>query len=55
MAGPQLEIIDAVSRKLGIPAVYFEGDMADETLISESQMDTRIQALIETIEARKGK
>lgn len=53
MAGPQLEIMEAVSRRLGIPAVYFEGDMTDETLISESQMDTRLQALIETIEARK--
>jgi benzoyl-CoA reductase/2-hydroxyglutaryl-CoA dehydratase subunit BcrC/BadD/HgdB len=54
MAGPQFEIMDAVSRKLGIPAVFFEGDMADESLISESQLDTRLQALIETINSRKG-
>ncbi len=40
-------------RKLGIPAVYFEGDMADESLISEAQIDTRLQALLETIEARR--
>lgn len=54
MAGPQLEIMDGVARKLGIPAVYFEGDMADESLISEAQIDTRLQALLETIEARRG-
>jgi benzoyl-CoA reductase/2-hydroxyglutaryl-CoA dehydratase subunit BcrC/BadD/HgdB len=55
MAGPQFEIMEGVSRKLGIPAVYFEGDMADDTLISESQIDTRLEALIEIIEARKRK
>jgi len=55
MAGPQLELMDAVSRRLGIPAVYFEGDMADSSLISESQLDTRLQALLETIDSRRNK
>lgn len=52
-AAPQLEIMDGVSRKLGIPATFFEADMADETFYSDAQVDTRIQALLESIEARR--
>jgi len=53
-AAPQLQIMEGVSRKLGIPAVFFEADMADETFYSDAQVDTRLQALVESIAARKG-
>lgn len=53
LAAPQLQIGDGVARKLGIPATFFEADMADETFYAEAQVDTRLQALIESIAARK--
>ncbi|MDP6347512.1 MAG: 2-hydroxyacyl-CoA dehydratase family protein [Dehalococcoidia bacterium] len=53
LAAPQLEIMDGVSRRLGIPAVFFEADMADETFYADAQVDTRIQALLEEIDARR--
>lgn len=53
LAAPQLEMMDGVSRRLGIPAVFFEADMADETFYSDAQVDTRIQALLESIDARR--
>jgi benzoyl-CoA reductase subunit B len=53
IAAPQLEVMDGVCRKLGIPATFFEADIADETFYSDAQVDTRVQALLETIAARK--
>ena len=53
LAAPQLEIMDGVSRRLGIPAGFFEADMADETFYADAQVDTRIQALLEEIDARR--
>jgi benzoyl-CoA reductase subunit B len=53
LAAPQLEIMDGVSRRLGIPGVFFEADMADETFYSDAQVDTRVQALLESIDARR--
>lgn len=52
-AAPQLQLMEGVSRKLGIPGVFFEADMADETFYSDAQVDTRIQALLESIAARR--
>lgn len=53
LAAPQLQMMEGVSRKLGIPGVFFEADMADETFYSDAQVDTRIQALLENIAARR--
>lgn len=53
LAAPQLEIMEAVSRRLGIPAVFFEADMADSTYYSDAQVDTRLHALLETIDSRR--
>jgi benzoyl-CoA reductase subunit B len=55
LAAPQLEILDGVSRKIGIPGVFVESDVADETFYSEAQVDTRLEALIENIEASRGR
>ena len=49
----QLELIDGVSKELSIPAVVIDADHTDITYYSDAQVDTRLQALIETIEARK--
>ena len=46
-------VMDGVSRNLGIPAVTIGGDSCDPSFYSDAQTDTRLQALLETIEARR--
>ncbi|MBU2547812.1 MAG: 2-hydroxyacyl-CoA dehydratase family protein [Proteobacteria bacterium] len=46
-------VMDGVGRRLGIPAVTIGGDSCDERFYSDAQTDTRLQALVETIEARR--
>ena len=53
LCGQQLELMDAVSRKLNIPAIFIEADVGDESFYSEAQVDTRLQALLEMIDARR--
>lgn len=48
-----LDMLDAIQKKNGIPGVVIEGDMVDSRMISDAQIDTRIQALVEMMEARK--
>lgn len=50
----QPEIMDGVSRKLGIPAIYFEGDVADESFYSDAEVDSKVKALLELIDAKRG-
>ena len=49
----QLDVIDALEKEYGIPGVVIEADMIDPAMISDSQINTRLQALFETIEGRK--
>ena len=49
----QPDIIDAVERQCGIPGVLLEMDMIDPKYYNEAQLDTRLQALFEMIEARR--
>jgi len=42
-----------VGRRLGLPAVTIGGDSCDPRFYSDAQVDTRLQALLETIEARR--
>ena len=49
----QQEIIEKVERKYGIPGIVIKGDMIDSSMVSEDQLRTRIEALLETIEARR--
>ena len=46
-------IMDGLARRLGIPAVTIGGDHVDARFYSDAQVDTRLQALLETIEARR--
>jgi len=47
--------MDAVTRRLGIPGMVLEADVGDETFYSDAQVDTRLGALLETIDARKSR
>ena len=49
----QMDVIDALDKRHGVPGVVIESDMIDSTMISDSQIDTRLQALFETIDGRK--
>jgi len=43
----------AIEKKHGIPSVIIDGDMIDERMISNAQIDTRLEALAEMMAARK--
>ena len=49
----QYDIIDAVARRVGVPGMVLEADHSDPNYYSEAQVDTRLQAFIEMLEARK--
>jgi len=44
---------EALSRKMGIPSTMFEGDMVDESFYQDEIVNTRIEALLESLEAKK--
>lgn len=49
----QYDILKIVKEKRGIPALVIEADMVDERSFSESQIETRIDAFMEVLKARK--
>ena len=51
--GQSFAMANGVSRILGLPSVTIGGDSCDPRFYSDAQTDTRLQALIETIEARR--
>jgi len=51
--GQSFALMDGVARKLGLPAITIGGDSCDPRFYSDAQVDTRLQALLETIEARR--
>lgn len=53
MAGPYYQMLDTISRRLGLPGVAFEGDVADPNFMSTEQTRTRVEALAETVLSRK--
>ncbi len=44
---------DSLSRKMGIPSTMFEGDMVDESFYQDEIVNTRLEALLESLEAKK--
>jgi benzoyl-CoA reductase/2-hydroxyglutaryl-CoA dehydratase subunit BcrC/BadD/HgdB len=42
-----------VMKEFGIPSLIIEADQVDERNFSESQVETRIDAFMETIKGRK--
>lgn len=49
----QQEVLNSIDRKYGVPGVVIEADMVDPAMFSEEQIRTRIEALLETIDARR--
>lgn len=52
--GSYFEIANIVSRKLGIPAMYFEGDVGDPHFFSPVRVRAQFETLVESILSRKG-
>jgi len=46
-------VIDVLDKKYGIPGVIVEGDMIDPAMISDAQIETRLEALYEMIDSRR--
>ena len=46
----QPDMMDALYKRYGVPGVVIEADMVDSAMISDSQIDTRLEALFETID-----
>ncbi len=49
----QLDIKEEVTRQTGAPGIMIEADMCDSRAYAEEQIETRIQAFMETLKERK--
>ncbi|RLB06835.1 MAG: 2-hydroxyacyl-CoA dehydratase [Deltaproteobacteria bacterium] len=47
------ELKDIITEKTGVPALIFESDMGDPRFYSETQIRTRIEAYLETLQRRE--
>ena len=45
----------AVGKKLGMPVAMFEGDMVDESFYKDELVNSRVEAMLEAIEARRAR
>ncbi|MFC1926762.1 2-hydroxyacyl-CoA dehydratase subunit D [Chloroflexota bacterium] len=52
-SGDHLELLDSMTRRLGIPGMFVDGDNANPQFVSTAQVETRLQALLETIDAQR--
>ena len=52
-SNPQYLIADAVQKRLGLPVAMIEGDMVDESFYKDEIVNSRVEAMLEAIEARK--
>jgi benzoyl-CoA reductase subunit B len=52
---PQFMIAEAVGKRLGMPVAMFEGDMVDESFYKDEIVNSRVEAMLEAIDARRGR
>lgn len=52
-SGSNHDRADYVARRLGVPITYVTGDFVDDAFYNEAQFDTRIEGLLEVIDARR--
>ena len=52
-AGAFQDIMKDMDRRFGVPGVIIDADQIDPKFFSEAQLDIRLQALLETIDARR--
>ena len=44
-----------MGKKLGLPVAMFEGDMVDETYYKDEVVNSRVEAMLEAIEASRAR
>ncbi len=54
-SNPQRLLAKGVQDQLGIPSMFFEGDIADESFYKGELMENRLEALLEAIDVRRAK
>jgi benzoyl-CoA reductase/2-hydroxyglutaryl-CoA dehydratase subunit BcrC/BadD/HgdB len=47
-------VMEGVGKALNLPAIVIGGDSCDARFYSDAQVDTRLQALLEAIDAKRG-
>jgi benzoyl-CoA reductase subunit B len=52
---PQFLIGEAVSTRLGMPTASFEGDMVDESFYQDELVNSRVESMLEAIDAKRGR
>lgn len=52
---PQFLIADAVDKRLGMPVAMFEGDMVDESFYKDEIVNSRVEAMLEQIDAKRSR
>lgn len=52
---PQFLIGESVGTELGIPSAMFEGDMVDESFYSDEIVNSRVEAMLEQIDAKRAR
>jgi benzoyl-CoA reductase subunit B len=50
---PQFLIADAATKRLGIPTSTFEGDVTDDSFYKDELVNSRVEAMLEAIDARR--
>jgi benzoyl-CoA reductase/2-hydroxyglutaryl-CoA dehydratase subunit BcrC/BadD/HgdB len=51
--GPQRLLARSAQEKLGIPSIFFEGDVADASFYKEEILESRLAAMLEAIDVRR--
>eukprot|EP00456_Euglypha_rotunda_P071200 TRINITY_DN6347_c0_g1_i2.p1 TRINITY_DN6347_c0_g1~~TRINITY_DN6347_c0_g1_i2.p1 ORF type:complete len:450 (+),score=100.07 TRINITY_DN6347_c0_g1_i2:1313-2662(+) len=52
-SNPQYMIAEAVQKRLNMPVAMIEGDMVDESFYKDEIVNSRVEAMLESIETRK--
>lgn len=50
---PQFMLAEVVGKRLGLPVAMFEGDMVDESFYKDELVNSRVEDMLEQIEARR--
>jgi benzoyl-CoA reductase/2-hydroxyglutaryl-CoA dehydratase subunit BcrC/BadD/HgdB len=51
--GPQRLLARSAQNTLGIPSIFFEGDVADASFYKEELLESRLAAMLEQIDVRR--
>ncbi|MFF3380446.1 2-hydroxyacyl-CoA dehydratase subunit D [Streptomyces sp. NPDC002680] len=51
--GPQRLLAKSARDKLGIPSIFFEGDVADASFYKDGVLESRLEAMLEAIDVRR--